>query len=148
METSTTAAMKTVLSKLRQVSDETLIFHAGRVLTGLRTGERVLTDQVVIVENGAIVKVAPWAEYAPAEGDPAVIDISDKTLMPGMVETHLHVTGEWAHDPHGTHLEPFGEARVLRGLLDTLAVFNLGFTSMFSMGHGHPNALFPDRFFC
>ena len=141
METSTTAAMKTVLSKLRQVSDETLIFHAGRVLTGLRTGERVLTDQVVIVENGAIVKVAPWAEYAPAEGDPAVIDISDKTLMPGMVETHLHVTGEWAHDPHGTHLEPFGEARVLRGLLDTLAVFNLGFTSMFSMGHGHPNAV-------
>jgi imidazolonepropionase-like amidohydrolase len=141
METASTTAMKAVLAKLRQVGDETIIFHAGRVLTGLRTGERVLNDQVVVVENGAITRIAPWASYQAAEGDPAVIDISTKTLMPGMVETHLHITGEWPAHPHDTYLEPFGEARVLRGLLDAWAVFNLGFTSMFSMGHGHPKAV-------
>ncbi|HET9072935.1 MAG TPA: amidohydrolase family protein, partial [Solirubrobacteraceae bacterium] len=62
-----------------------------------------------------------------------------QTVMPGLIETHLHVTGEWPHDPHGTHLEPFPESRVLRGLLDTWAVFTAGFTTMFSMGHGHPS---------
>jgi imidazolonepropionase-like amidohydrolase len=71
--------------------------------------------------------------------DVPVLDVSDRTVMPGMIETHCHVTGEWAHDPHGTHLEPFPESRVLRGLLDTWAVFDAGFTTLFSMGHGHPN---------
>lgn len=61
--------------------------------------------------------------------------------MPGMIETHVHITGEWPHAPHDTHLEPAGEARTLRGLLDAWAVFTAGSTSMFSMGHGHPNTV-------
>lgn len=129
------------LSKLQQMGDgDKLVIHAGRVLTGLRTGPRVLQDQAVVIDAGTITEIADWASFTAPEGV-AVLDASDRTLMPGMIETHVHVTGEWAHDPHGTHLEPFGEARAIRGLLDAWAVFNAGFTSLFSMGHGHPNAV-------
>lgn len=141
MAVSETANMLGLLNKLQQVSDgERLVIHAGRVLTGLRTGPRVLQDQAIVIDGGVIKEIADWGSYSVSEGV-ATLDATDRTVMPGMIETHVHVTGEWAHDPHGTHLEPFGAARALRGLLDTWAVFNAGFTSLFSMGHGHPNAV-------
>jgi len=57
-----------------------------------------------------------------------------------LIEGHCH--GHWRAstcDPHATHLEAVGDARVLRGLLDVWAVMNEGFTTVFSMGHGNPN---------
>lgn len=139
MATMETAGLLSTLGKLRHLQDgETVVIHAGRVLTGRLKGERELADQAIVIESGAITAVAPWAGFTVPDGV-TVIDASDRTVMPGMIETHVHVTGEWAHDPHGTHLEPFGEARAIRGLLDTWAVMNGGFTSIFSMGHGHPS---------
>jgi len=117
---------------------QSLVIHAGTVLTGRLDGDRVLRDQAILVDDGRIAGVSPWHEGAVPTGA-SVIDAARQTVMPGLIEAHLHVTGEWPHDPHGTHLEPFPEARVLRGLLDTWAVFAAGFTTMFSMGHGHPS---------
>ncbi|HET9015898.1 MAG TPA: hypothetical protein VFN57_09890, partial [Thermomicrobiaceae bacterium] len=101
---------------------QSVVIHAGTVLTGRRAGERVLRDQAVTIEDGRIATVTPWRGDAVPAGT-EVIDAARQTVMPGLIETHLHVTGEWPHDPHGTHLEPFPESRVLRGLLDTWAVF-------------------------
>jgi imidazolonepropionase-like amidohydrolase len=133
--------MHSLLGKLSPLkASHSYVIHAGRVLTGAMSGDRVLTDQAILVTDGTITELVDWGGYEVPEGV-TVIDARDKTVMPGMIETHVHVTGEWVHDPHGTHLEPFAEARVLRGLLDAWAVLGGGFTSLFSMGHGHPNVV-------
>ncbi len=133
--------MRRLLAKLKPLgSDERLVVRAGRVATGRTNGDRVLTDQAILIESGTIAAVRDWAHFDPPAEVP-VLDASDGTVMPGLIETHCHVTGEWAHDPHATHFEPFPETRTLRGLLDAWAVFEAGFTTLFSMGHGHPNAV-------
>ena len=141
MSRSALAAIQSLTDKLTPLEhDDRVVIRAGRLATGLVAGDRVLENQAVVIEEGRIVSVAPWNPDTIFPGTD-VIDAGDKTVMPGLIETHCHVTGEWAHDPHGTHLEPFAETRVLRGLLDAWAVFGAGFTTLFSMGHGHPNAV-------
>ena len=133
--------LRRLLAKLRPLDpDERLVVRAGRVVTGRIDGDRILSDQAILIEAGAIAAVSAWDQFEPTAGIP-VLDASDRTVIPGLIETHCHVTGEWAHDPHATHLEPFPETRVLRGLLDAWAVLEAGFTTLFSMGHGHPNAV-------
>ena len=134
-------SMRRLLAKLQPLDPaERFVVRAGRVLTGRTEGDRVLTDQAIAIDGGTIASVTDWAAFQPPSGVP-VLDASNRTVMPGLIETHCHVTGEWAHDPHATHLEPFPETRTLRGLLDAWAVLAAGFTTLFSMGHGHPNAV-------
>lgn len=141
MADSELVAIRALTAKLTPFdTDERVVIRAGRLATGRTTGERVLTDQAVVIEAGRIASVEPW-EPSRVPAGATMIDAGDKTVLPGLIETHCHVTGEWAHDPHGTHLEPYAETRVLRGLLDAWAVHGAGFTTLFSMGHGHPNAV-------
>jgi imidazolonepropionase-like amidohydrolase len=53
---------------------------------------RVLRDQTVIVENGRIARVGPAASVnAPANA--TVVDGRGKYLMPGLIDTHIHLVG-------------------------------------------------------
>lgn len=119
-------------------SGKALAIHAGHIYTAKPEATTLENDKVIIVIDGAIDSVVTESQFVPTEGL-IELDARHLTVMPGMIETHTHVTGEWVHAPHDTHLEPFPETRVLRGLLDAWAVLTAGFTTMFSMGHGHPN---------
>ncbi|WP_333606717.1 amidohydrolase family protein [Arsukibacterium sp.] len=64
-----------------------LAFVGGQVIT--MVGEQVLQDAVVLVENNKIKAVGSRSEVAiPANA--TVIDISGKTLMPGLFDAHAH----------------------------------------------------------
>ena len=63
------------------------IIHAGNVLD-VRSG-KMLPNQAIVVESGKIVSVGP------SGGDTAgatVIDLSDKTVLPGLIDAHTHLT--------------------------------------------------------
>ena len=57
-------------------------------------GLRFLSDQTVVVDKGAIVKVGPSAEVEPASGA-RVIDGAGKTLVPGLWDCHMHVADDY-----------------------------------------------------
>lgn len=139
MTRSELGAIRQLTEKVRLLDAGTsLVIRAGTVVTGLTTGPRVLHDQAILIEDGTISALSDWDPAAVPDGV-EVLDASSSTVMPGLIEAHCHVTGEWPHNPHATHIEPFPETRVLRGLLDVWAVLTAGFTTLFSMGHGHPN---------
>ena len=65
------------------------IVRAGR-LFDVRTG-KTLTNQAIVVEDGKIVSVGPDAGGA-ADANVTVIDLSSKTVLPGLIDAHTHLT--------------------------------------------------------
>jgi imidazolonepropionase-like amidohydrolase len=60
------------------------------------TGRAPVSDGVVIVRDGRIADVGPRASV-PIPGDVPTVDVSGKTLVPGLWDMHTHVTQiEWA----------------------------------------------------
>lgn len=63
------------------------IVRAGKLLD-VRTG-KTLTNQAIVIEDGKIVSVGPDTG---AVGDAKVIDLSGKTVLPGLIDAHTHIT--------------------------------------------------------
>jgi imidazolonepropionase-like amidohydrolase len=78
----------------------TTIVRAGR----LWDGSKMLTNATVVIENGKILSVGTGTVRA--QGD--VIDLSNYTVIPGLIDLHTHMTYYWDQAP-GTR--PLGQAR-------------------------------------
>lgn len=62
-----------------------LVIHAGAVIAV--PGERARGPSTIVVRNGKIVEVLPgYVE----NGAASVIDLKDRTLLPGLIDTHVH----------------------------------------------------------
>ena len=85
-----------------QPSPDTTIIHAGAVITDANSTP--LGPSVLLVENGTITAIYPkdsndarvLSTDSGAQGR-NVIDLSDKTVLPGMIDLHTHLSG----DPSG-----------------------------------------------
>ncbi|MFL6748112.1 MAG: amidohydrolase family protein [Sphingomicrobium sp.] len=65
--------------------------HAGRLIA--IPGQPVRGPSTVIVDNGRIVAVRD-GHVAPAEPDARIIDLSDKTVLPGLIDSHVHLSSD------------------------------------------------------
>jgi imidazolonepropionase-like amidohydrolase len=68
------------------------VIHAGRVIDGI--SDTVRTNQTVVVDAGKIVSIESGFRAAGA-GD-RVIDLKQGTLLPGLFDMHVHLTGEYS----------------------------------------------------
>ena len=63
-----------------------IVIHAGNVLD-VRTG-KMLPNQTIVIENGKIVSIGASGSDTSA----TVIDLSSKTILPGLIDAHTHLT--------------------------------------------------------
>jgi imidazolonepropionase-like amidohydrolase len=70
------------------------LIHAGRVIDGV--SDTVRTNQTVVVDAGRIVAIESGFR-APAAGD-RVIDLRQGTLLPGLFDMHVHLSGEYSRN--------------------------------------------------
>jgi len=77
-----------------------IAIHAGRLVDVV--GQRVLTDQMIVIEGDRIVSVSPAAATSLPAGTPT-IDLSTKTVLPGLIDTHVHLTT----DPTVSYLDSY-----------------------------------------
>ncbi|HVS01467.1 MAG TPA: amidohydrolase family protein [Thermoanaerobaculia bacterium] len=105
--------------------------RAARLLDVAR-GE-VLRDRVVLVDDGRIAAVG-GPELAAGAGE--VIDLGDRTLLPGLMDLHVHlaydIEGDWVH--RGV-TETAADA-ALRGARNAGRTLAAGFTTVRDLGAG------------
>ncbi|MEL7451836.1 MAG: amidohydrolase family protein, partial [Pseudomonadota bacterium] len=70
-------------------ADATLI-HAGKLLAV--PGEGYLSEQTVRIENGVIMSVE--AGYVSGRSGDVVIDLREGFVLPGLIDSHVHITSE------------------------------------------------------
>lgn len=66
-----------------------VVIRAGRLVDV--NAQRVRADQVIVIEGERIKAVGPAATTAIPSGA-RVIDLSTKTVLPGLIDTHVHLT--------------------------------------------------------
>ncbi len=85
-----------------------------------------LTNQVVLIQGDRITDAGP-AERVPAPSGARVIDLSQATVLPGLIDAHVHTMG----GPSGLQYQ------MLLGLANAQKDLNAGFTTLVDLGsHG------------
>jgi len=75
-------------------------YRAARIFDGF--SEHVIEDGTVLVQDGRIASVGP-ASGGPAADLPAgaeVTDLGDATLLPGLIDAHVHLVWSASAEPH------------------------------------------------
>lgn len=109
----------------------TTVFKNCRLIDG--RSNTVQTDAVVVIENERIRSVSTGGEDQPFDEDARVIDLDGKTLMPGLIDAHMHFFGTRTSDPLYWAIEP-EPLRAMRATHDAETVLKAGFTSVRDCG--------------
>jgi imidazolonepropionase-like amidohydrolase len=110
---------------------DTLVY-AGRLIDGKAAA--AAKDKTIVVRDGKIVEVADGFKPA-ADGD-TVIDLKNKTVLPGLIDLHVHLTGEGSPQSYveGFRLNPADFA--IRSTVYAERTLLAGFTTVRNLGDG------------
>jgi imidazolonepropionase-like amidohydrolase len=109
--------------------DEMTVIRAGALLD-VERGE-LLPDQAIVVRDGRIEAILP--PNAPAPVDAPTIDLSDFTVLPGLIDCHTHLIGDI--DGSDVPSIAMSEAQeVLIGVRNASATLRAGFTTVRDVG--------------
>ena len=81
---------------------QTIVIHAGHVMTD--AASPILGASTITVTDGRIVSVTPG--YQPAAAVGRVINVEAKTLLPGLIDSHVHLSGDPGGDYRSEAVEP------------------------------------------
>jgi imidazolonepropionase-like amidohydrolase len=125
----TAAAAAAIFAGAPGALAETSIIYAGRLLAdadGALTGPATIT-----VTDGRITGIAPGRLPAPAGA--TVHDLSAKTVLPGLIDLHVHLTGDPGGDFRDAAVEP-EEWGVVVGTKNARITALSGFTTVREAG--------------
>jgi imidazolonepropionase-like amidohydrolase len=109
-------------------SAQTYAIQAGRLIVDPSQPAR--GPSTVIVENGRIARIEPGAT-APAGA--TVIDLRSKTVLPGLIDAHVHLTGD-PGTPFWRETIDTNELAAITGVKNALLTARAGFTTVRDLG--------------
>lgn len=122
------------LAQEAQPKTEVVALKAARMFSG--KGDSTVRDAVVIVEGGRI-KAAGSGLQVPAGA--RVVDLGDSTLLPGLIDSHTHVSGESEDDWNAAFtagLRRTVPEAALRASAHARNLLMAGFTTIRDLGSG------------
>jgi len=107
------------------------VLKCGKLFDG-ESGE-LLANQEILVEDGLITDLGPTVDH-PADAE--VVDLSDRTVSPGFIDTHVHLTMDASNLP----MQTLGSTatKALTGLSIAQGYLESGFTTVRDLGAMDP----------
>lgn len=124
------AALLGLLTLTLAAGERPLVLKAARMLD-VRTG-RIQAPAVLVVKDG---RIAP----GPAPADAEVVDLGDRTLLPGLIDCHTHLTLK-AGLAEIERVKRSQAAQVIDGVVNARVVLEAGFTTVRDCGAYAPFA--------
>ncbi len=126
------AATLLALSAQSPSTPKRTLVRAGHVVD-VKTGQ-VADAQTLIVVGDRIQKIAPTAQ-TPVEAGDAVVDASNLTVLPGLIDVHTHITYDTNFDPY--HELTMTDAKeAITGVANARTTLMAGITSLRNVGAG------------
>lgn len=126
-------ALCLVTSLAQSGSKELVLIKAGKLID-VRVG-RVLTDQAILIEGDRIKEVGPAASVGSHAPGARVIDLTNATVLPGLIDCHTHLTGEPNHNGYAA-LGISVPREALYGAKNAKLTLEAGFTTVRNVGAG------------
>jgi imidazolonepropionase-like amidohydrolase len=109
--------------------DSLMVIRAVRLIDGTTSG--VQRDQAIFVQDGTIARVAPGNEI-PSDAD--VLDLSSSTVLPGLIDCHVHLVFSASAYPLGDVLIEDDQRLLLRGVGAARQALRAGVTTVRDLG--------------
>lgn len=106
------------------------LIHAGTLVDGF--GGRPQTERTIVVEGDAIVAVERGYRRA-GEGE-TVVDLRSHTVMPGLIDMHVHLTGETSPTEYVESFRKNPEDHAFRSAVWAERTLMAGFTTVRDVG--------------
>jgi imidazolonepropionase-like amidohydrolase len=119
-----------VLAALTSATQAATLIHSGRVIDGLT--DKVLTDHTVVVDAGKIVAIEPG--FRAGGGGDQVIDLKSGTLLPGLMDMHVHVTSEYSRTSEIDNFKENETDVAIEGVVYAERTLLAGFTTVRDLG--------------
>ena len=110
------------------MSDETLVLHGARIIDG--TGAEPVRGRAVVVEGGTITAVVDEARAPRGRG----IDLAGHTLLPGLINCHVHLCFGAEADPVRPMREESLAMTAVKALLRARLTAEAGVTTVRDLG--------------
>ncbi|MBM4351375.1 MAG: amidohydrolase family protein [Deltaproteobacteria bacterium] len=107
-----------------------ILFKNGRVIIG--NGE-VIERGTVVVDGQLVKSVGPSKKYPPSKKD-TVFDVSGKTVLPGLIDAHIHICVDGSPDPITSLLKDSVPQLTLKAADHARRTLEAGVTTVRDMG--------------
>ncbi len=112
------------------VTAETVVVRVGKLLD-VEQGV-YLTDRAIRIEDGRIASIAPWS--AGSRGGGRLIDWSAYTVLPGLIDLHVHLVGDTSSADVTAPLSSSAARDALMGVAHARSTLAAGFTTVRDIG--------------
>ncbi|WP_414693354.1 metal-dependent hydrolase family protein [Phenylobacterium sp.] len=119
---------------------QTTFVQAGRLLADPASG-RVETQKTLVIQNGRVVRIADG--YV-AEPGGRVVDLKDSFVLPGLIDSHVHITGEQNRNSLMEEVTLSSADLAMHGVRFGRRTLMAGFTTVADLG-AENNAIFALR---
>jgi imidazolonepropionase-like amidohydrolase len=109
---------------------ELIAIRAGRLIDP-KAGASV-SGAVLVIEGGRVKAVGPGTAVPPGA---RVIDLSDRTVLPGLIDCHTHLVGDYAGDADPlSELKSSAARRAFESVANARITLEAGFTTVRDLG--------------
>ena len=115
----------------------TQVILAGNMIADPALG--MTGPMVIVVADGRIVSMEPGTAPPIVTPDTSIIDLADKVLLPGLIDLHVHLTGDPGGDFRDEAVDP-DEWGVVMGVKNAALTVKAGFTTVREAGSAQNTA--------
>lgn len=130
------------LMRADELLDGKLVALTPESVTVIRNGRLIdgvggqLADATVVIRGSRIASIHDGEVGEPVPGGAREIDAAGGTIMPGLMDAHIHFMGEQHTDPFRVYLSPSEEVKFIRSAFELYQTLASGVTTVRGLGHG------------